>query len=180
MGNVYGRVNYLAEQLAMRRTDLAGKMHLGGCNPSKMREECRSNVKMMRNSNRTTMNDEGDLNADDEGSRELSPPSMRVTRSQASRAGRSSGRGRQVRRGQSITSRIGSDQQHGGRSRGHHSHRVRRSARIAGSIAAATGGSVQVMSPSLMRSHGSSSRLARVRRSMRLRQANRRPSDERH
>lgn len=173
MGNVYGRVNYLAEQLAMRRTDFTGKMQFSDCNPSKTRQDCRNDVKPIRSDNRAnTINDEGDNDGGDEG-REPST-SMRVTRSQANRANRSSGRDQQVmRRGQSVISGASLS---GSRSRGHHPQRLRRSARIAGSIAAATGGSVRVMSPSLISSHGSSSRLACVRRSMRLRQANRRPS----
>lgn len=180
MGNVHGRVNHLAEQLAMRRTDLTGKMHISSCNPSKTRQDCRNIAKLTRDNNRaTTINDDGDNDSADDGGREPSPPSMRITRSQASRVGQSSGRSQQVmRRGRSMISSANLDHQHsnGSRPRNHHPHRLRRSARIAGSIAAATGGSVRVVSPSLVSSHGSSSRLACVRRSMRLRQADRRPS----
>lgn len=169
MGNVYGRVNQLAEQLAMRRTDIS-KLQLVGCNPSKTKQECRTNLKVSSNHRVAAINDEGD-------EPDQSPPSIRITRQLSRQMRSSSSRRQQVRQARSGANQSSSDLS--SHSRVHSRSRLRRSARIASSTAAATGGSVRVVSPSLISSHGSSSRLACVRRSMRLRQANRRPSNER-
>lgn len=171
MGNVYGRVNHLAEQLTMRRTDIS-KLQFGRCNPSKAKQDSQAAAQLSahRNARDTPSDDQSDSSSSP--SPPQAAPSVRITRqvSRQMRAAAATARQQTRARGQLADLAQNHSRAQHGRSR------LRRSARIASSIAAATGGSVRVVSPSLISSHGAASRSACVRRSMRLRQASRQRS----